>query len=68
MEEFPYPHFVDYLKKLVDLLINHKFRGGLLGIILTVTTASEDVTTAEDCTYSGNSLPLQEHILPLLTW
>jgi hypothetical protein len=34
------------LKKLVDLPINHKFRGGLLGIIITVTTASEEVTTA----------------------
>ena len=66
MEEFPYPHYVDYLKKLVDFLINHKFRGGLLGIILTVTTASEVITTAENCTCSGNSLPLQEHILPLL--
>ena len=66
MEEFPYPHYIDYLKKLVDLPINHKCRGGLLGIILTVTTASEDVTTAEDCTCSGNSLPLQEQILPLL--
>jgi hypothetical protein len=38
----------------------------LLGIILTVTTASEDVTTAKVCTCSGNSLPLQDHILPLL--
>jgi hypothetical protein len=34
------------LKKLVDLPINHKFRGGLLGIIITVTMASEEVTTA----------------------
>ena len=40
----------------------------MLGIILTVTTTSEDVTTAEDCTCSGNSLPLQEHILPLLIY
>ena len=59
--------FAEYLKKLIDLFINHKFRGGLLGIILTDTTASEDVTTAEECTCSGNSLPLQEQILPLLT-
>jgi hypothetical protein len=34
------------LKKLVDLFVNHKFRGGLLGIIITVTTASEEVATA----------------------
>ena len=68
MEEFPYPQYIVYLKKLVDLSINHKFRGGLLGIILTVTTASEEVTTAEDYACSGNSLPLQEHILPLLGW
>ena len=68
MEEFPYPQYIVYLKKLVDLPINHKFRGGLLGIILTVTTASEEVTTAEDCACSGNALPLQEHILPLLGW
>jgi hypothetical protein len=38
--------FNAYLKKLVDLPINHKFRGGLLGIIITVTTASEEVATA----------------------
>ena len=38
--------FTEYLKKLIDLQINHKFRGGLLGIILSVTTASEDITTA----------------------
>jgi hypothetical protein len=63
-----------YDKKMIyfsrrEALIVH-FLGGrsnlVLGIILTVTTASEDVTTAEDCTCSGNSLPLQEHILPLL--
>jgi hypothetical protein len=29
----------DKLKKLMDLLRNHKFSGGLLGITLTVTTA-----------------------------
>ena len=60
-------NIIVYLKKLVDLSINHKFRGGLLGIILIVTTASEEVTTAEDCACSGNSLPLQEQILPLLS-
>ena len=37
----------------------------LLGIILIVTTVSEEVTTVEDCACSGNSLPLQEQILPL---
>ena len=58
--------FIVDLKKLIDLHINHKFRGGLLGIILTVTTASVDITTAEECTCSGNTLPLLVHILPLL--
>ena len=57
----------DYLKKLIDLHINHKFRGGLLGIILIVTTASSDITTAEECTCSGNSLPLQVHIITTAT-
>ena len=66
MEEFPYPQYIVYLKKLVDLPINHKFRGGLLGITLTVTTAIEEVTTDEGCACSGNSLPLQEQLLPLL--
>ena len=66
MEEFPYPHYVDYLKKLVDLLLNHKFRGGLLGIILTVTTASEDIATAEECTCSGNHYHCKYIVLPLL--
>jgi hypothetical protein len=61
LEEFPYPQIVDYLKKLIDCHINHKFRGGLLGIILLVTTASMEVTTDEECTCSGNSLPLQVH-------
>ena len=46
--------------------LNHKFRGGLLGIILTVTMVNEEVTTDEDCACSGNSLPLQEQLLPLL--
>ena len=55
--------FIDHLKKLIDLHINHKFRGGLLGIILTVITASMDITTAEECTCSGNLLPLQVHII-----
>ena len=59
--------FIVYLKKLFDLPVNHKFRGGLFGIILTVTTASDEVTTAGDCACSGNSLPLQEQILPLHT-
>ena len=53
--------YVVYLKKLIDLNGNHKFRGGLLGIILLVTTASMDITTAEECTCSGNSLPMQVH-------
>ena len=60
-------NMIVYLKKLVDLSINHKFRGGLLGIIHIVTTVSEEVTTAKDCACSGNSLPLQEQILPLLS-
>ena len=47
----------------MDLLGNHKFRGGLLGITLTVTTASMKITTAEECTSSGNSLPLLVHII-----
>ena len=55
--------YIDYLKKLIDLLINHKFRGGLLGIILIVTTASMEIATAEECTSSGNSLPLLVHII-----
>ena len=55
--------FIDYLKKLIDLHVNHKFRGGLLGIILLVTTASMEVTTDKECTCSGNSLPLQVHII-----
>ena len=55
--------YVVYLKKLIDLNGNHKFRGGLLGIILLVTTASMDITTAEECTCNGNSLPLQVHII-----
>ena len=55
--------YVVYLKKLIDLNGNHKFRGGLLGIILLVTKASMEVTTAEECTSSGNSLPLLEHII-----
>ena len=53
----------DKLKKLKDLLRNHKFRGGLLGIILIVTTASMKITTAEECTSSGNTLPLLVHII-----
>jgi hypothetical protein len=55
--------FVDYLKKLIDLHVNHKFRGGLMGIVLSVTTASMEITTAEECTSSGNSLPLLVHII-----
>ena len=53
----------DKLKKFKDLLRNHKFRGGLLGITLTVTTASMKITSAEECTSSGNSLPLLVHII-----
>ena len=55
--------FIDGLKKLIDLHINHKFRGGLLGIILTVITASMEITTAEEYTSSGNTLPLLVHII-----
>ena len=55
--------YVDKLKKLIDLHVNHKFRGGLLGVILIVTTASMKITTAEECTSSGNSLPLLVHII-----
>ena len=47
----------------MDLLRNHKFRGGLLGITLIVTTANTKITTAEECTSSGNSLPLLVHII-----
>ena len=59
LEEFPYPQVYCLLEETCWFTINHKFRGGLLGIILSVTTASEDITTAEDCACSGNSLPLQ---------
>ena len=55
--------YVDYLKKFIDLHVNHKFRGGLLGTILIVTTTSMEITTAEECTSSGNSLPLLVHII-----
>ena len=53
----------DNLKKLIDLHSNHKFRGELLGIILTVTTAKHGRSTAEECTNNGNSLPLLVHIV-----
>ena len=60
------PEFINGLK--FSGVPNHRLalKVGVLGIILTATTASEDITTAEECTCSGNSLPLQVHILPLL--
>ena len=63
LEEFPNPKTLCRLKKLIDLQRNHKFRGGLLGIKLTVTTDRLVEDTAEECTSSGNSLPLLVHII-----
>jgi hypothetical protein len=78
---FDQPEYQDYQSVMskqkikVSYIYNHSIyhsskdrdQKDVLGIILPVTTASEDVTTAEDCTCSGKSLPLQEQILPLLT-
>jgi hypothetical protein len=64
LEEFPISSvMLIKLKKLKDLLRNHKFWGGLLGIILIVTTDSIKITTAKECTSSGNTLPLLVHII-----
>ena len=54
--------FIDRLTKLSDFITNHKFRGGLLGII-QVTTASEDVTTARRMHLQWKPLPLQVHTI-----
>ena len=62
---FPITSRYMFLEKLIDLHRNHKFRGGLLGIKWLPRIALK-ITTAEECTNSGNTLPLLVHILPLL--